>query len=56
MEAGYIEPLPAKALTYMLVGAMIEAGLFIAGADDPAAARREIGRTLARLLEGLRVD
>jgi AcrR family transcriptional regulator len=54
MESGLIEPQPPGPLTHLIVGALDEAAMYIARADDPVAARREIGDALRRLLEGLR--
>jgi AcrR family transcriptional regulator len=55
VEAGLVEDQPLDPLAHMLLGAMQEAGLLIAHADDPEAARREVGDSLVRLLQGLRV-
>jgi AcrR family transcriptional regulator len=54
MDAGYIERQPAGPLSQVLLGALIEAGLAIARADDVAAARKEIGASVARLIDGLK--
>jgi AcrR family transcriptional regulator len=54
MKAGYFEKQAPEALAQVLFGALNEAGLFIARADDPAAARRQVGRTISRLIAGLR--
>jgi len=54
MRAGHFERQPVDPLAQVLLGALNEAGLFIARADDPAAARAEAGRTVSRLLAGLR--
>jgi hypothetical protein len=40
----------------MLLGALSEAGMVIAEAEDTAAARAAVGASLDRLLRGLRVD
>ena len=53
MPAGWI-PQPAKALAHVVLGALNEAAMVVAGADDPAAARAEMSATVRRLLEGLR--
>ena len=37
----------------MLLGALDEAAMVVARADDPEEARDEMGRTIHRLLEGL---
>jgi AcrR family transcriptional regulator len=55
MDAGLIEQQPIEPLAHMLLGAMAEAGLLIAHADDAAAARAEVGESLDRLMHGLRV-
>jgi AcrR family transcriptional regulator len=54
MDAGSVLSQPADALAQVLLGAVHEAAMVVAGADDPAAAREEMGRTLRRLLDGLR--
>jgi AcrR family transcriptional regulator len=54
MEAGYIEEQPIEPLATLLLGALTEAGLAIARADDVDAARKELGASVARLLEGLK--
>ena len=54
MDAGLIERQPLEPLAHMLLGAMAEGGLLIARADDPEAARREVGDSLDRILQGLR--
>ena len=53
-DAGLIEPQPVEPLAHMLLGALSEAGLVIAGADDARAARDAVGVSLDRLLRGLR--
>ena len=55
VDAGLIEDQPLEPLSHMLLGAMAEAGLLIAHAEDAKAARREVGESLVRLLAGLRV-
>ncbi len=55
MEAGLIERQPVEPLAHLLLGAMAEAGLMIARAEDQQEARREVGKSVERLLEGLRV-
>lgn len=56
MEAGIVEPGPVEPLAHMLLGALSEAGLVIAGAEDAAAARQAVGLSLDRLLRGLRTQ
>lgn len=54
MDAGRIAPGPARSLAHVLIGAVDEAAIVVARAEDPAAARMEMGQTVRRLLEGLR--
>ena len=53
MDQGAIRRQPTKPLAHLLLGAMGEAGMMIATADDPAAARREVEPALLGLLDGL---
>ena len=54
IDAGQIAPQPARPLAHLLLGALDEAALFVARAEDPGAARREMGTAIAALLDGLR--
>jgi AcrR family transcriptional regulator len=54
MSAGLIEEQPIEPLAHLMLGALGEAGLVIARADDPKAARAEVGASVERLLNGLR--
>ena len=54
MDAGRMVSGSAIAVAHVLSGALDEAAMVVARADDPAAARAEMSRTLRRLLEGLR--
>lgn len=54
IDAGLLEPQPVAPLAHMLLGALSEAGLVIAGATDVHTARGEVGDSLDRLLRGLR--
>ena len=54
MDAGALSPAPANAVAHVLLGALDEAVMVIARADDQPAAREEMGKTVRRLLEGLR--
>ena len=47
-------PASPTAIAHVLAGALDEAAMVVARADDPAAARAEMGETLHRLLDGLR--
>jgi AcrR family transcriptional regulator len=54
MDAGALRAQPVKPLAHLLLGAMGEAGMVIANADDPRLARREVEPALLGLLDGLR--
>ncbi|OBG43364.1 TetR/AcrR family transcriptional regulator [Mycolicibacterium fortuitum] len=53
VEAGELPGLPVDALASMLIGALDEAALLIATAEDPAAARQEAGVVARALVDGL---
>jgi AcrR family transcriptional regulator len=53
MDEGIVERQPPAPLAQMLLGALTEAGLAIARAEDPAAARALYGAAAARLMAGL---
>jgi AcrR family transcriptional regulator len=55
IEAGVIERQPVEPLAHLILGALIEAGLMIAYADDVESARAEVGASVERLLTGLRI-
>jgi AcrR family transcriptional regulator len=54
MEAGEIVEGPVKPLAHVLMGALDEAAMLVARADDPDRMREQVGATLNRLLDGLR--
>jgi AcrR family transcriptional regulator len=54
MRAGDVDPEPAEPLAHLLLGALNEAAMVIAHADNPEAARREVGAAVSRLLRRLR--
>ena len=54
IDAGRLIDQPARALAHVLMGALDEAAMVVARADDPEQARAEMGQTVRRLLEGLR--
>jgi AcrR family transcriptional regulator len=56
MEAGLIADQPLDPLAHLILGALGEAGLVIARADDPKTARAEVGASVERLLDGLRIN
>ena len=55
METGLIARQPVDPLAHLVVGALDEAAMYISRAADAEAARREMGESVERMLEGLRV-
>lgn len=55
MAGGVLARRPVRPLAHLLLGALTEAALVIANADDHEAARREMEPPLIGLVEGLRV-
>src|SRR5277367_6672838 len=56
MDQGIIARGPVDSLAHLLIGAVTEAAIFIAHAEDKPAARREVGHNVEQLLSGLRID
>ena len=56
IDAGAITPQPVVPLAHVLLGALVEGALYIARAQDPAAARQECTAILQQLLRGLVPD
>ena len=56
MDAGVIEKQPVEPLAHMLMGALHNAAHYIVDSDDPLAARKTVGETLKRVLQGLRTN
>jgi AcrR family transcriptional regulator len=54
--AGLIDAQPVGPLAHVLFGALSQAGLTVARADDPAGARTEMEAAMDRLLDGLRAS
>jgi hypothetical protein len=54
MDTGALAKQPVRPLAHVLLGALDEAALVVARAEDPKRARRELGETIDRLLAGLR--
>jgi AcrR family transcriptional regulator len=54
MHAGVIGRQPLRPLALMLTGALSEACLYVAEADDAEAARQEVGELIVSLLSGMR--
>ena len=55
VDAGAIAEQPVRPLAHVLMGALDEAAMLVARADDPERMRIEVGRTLDSLLDGLSV-
>jgi AcrR family transcriptional regulator len=53
IDAGAITPQPVVPLAHVLIGALNECALYVARAEDPAAARQECTAILQQLLDGL---
>jgi AcrR family transcriptional regulator len=53
MEQGEVRRQPVTPLAHALLGALDEVAMYVARAEDPRAARREVGETLAGLVRGL---
>jgi AcrR family transcriptional regulator len=54
IEAGVTRPQPIDPLAHAILGMLTEAGLYVASADDPEAAKAEMGEVLRRMMDGLR--
>ena len=53
VDAGLLEPQPVRPLAHLIVGAVDEAALVIARADDGGRTRREVGESVDRFLDRL---
>ena len=53
-EAGVLRVDNVPVFAHLVLGALNEAGMFIAHAEDPRRARDEVGASMLQLLEGLR--
>jgi AcrR family transcriptional regulator len=53
VEAGEIDSQPVRPLAHVLMGALDEAAMLVARAEDAEGMRAEVGRTLGALLDGL---
>ena len=56
VEAGEIDSQPVRPLAHVLMGALDEAAMLVARADDAERMRAEVGQTLGALLDGLSRD
>lgn len=53
IDAGQIEPQPVKPLAHILMGALDEAAMLVARAEDPEQMRQQVAETLNRIIDGL---
>jgi hypothetical protein len=53
MRSGQLAHQPVRALAHVLIGALDEAAMAIATADDPKRARRETEEVLHRLIDAM---
>jgi Tetracyclin repressor-like, C-terminal domain len=53
IEVGQLQPQPVRPLAHVLMGAIDEAALYVATAEDPRAARVEVTAVLDHLLASL---
>jgi AcrR family transcriptional regulator len=53
IEAGAIDAQPVRPLSHVLMGALDEAAMLVARAEDPEAMKAEVAATLGTLLDGL---
>jgi hypothetical protein len=53
IETGVIAPQPVAPLAHVLIGALDEAALYIARAEEPERAREEMTAVVDRLVAGL---
>lgn len=56
IDAGRFAPQPAGPLAHLLIGALDEAGIYVARAEDPAQARLEMTSALGSIIRGLLVE
>jgi len=56
VHAGVIERQPLRPLALLLSGALSEACLYIADADDPATARVEVAALITKMLSAFRTS
>ena len=54
VDAGLVERQPVEPLANVLFGALAQAGMVVARADDPGAVREDMETAMDRLLDGLR--
>jgi hypothetical protein len=54
IEAGLIEAQPPGPLAHLLLGAIDEGAMLVARADDGGQTRKQVGASVARMLDSLR--
>jgi hypothetical protein len=54
IDQGTIEDQPVEALAHIIYGALYEAAMLTAHAEDKAATRQAVNKVVERLFEGLR--
>jgi tetracycline repressor-like protein len=52
-ETGRIDEAAVGPLSHLLLGAIMQAGMVVARAEDPAVAKRAMSETFARIVSGL---
>ena len=55
VSAGQLAPDDPESLSYLLLGALAEAGTIIGQSDDREATRKRMSKSLIRLIDGLRI-
>ncbi|MHB8464107.1 MAG: TetR/AcrR family transcriptional regulator [Acidimicrobiales bacterium] len=53
IEAGSVRAAPLEPLAHVLFGGLVEAAMLLAAANDPRRARREVGKAITVLFDGL---
>ena len=53
VRTGLIPRQPTTPMAHILLGAVTQAGMVVSRAEDPVAAKREMSKTIQRLLKGL---
>ena len=53
MDAGRLARRPTRPLAHVVIGALDEGAMYVAAAEDRAAARAEVAEVLHALLDGL---
>jgi AcrR family transcriptional regulator len=56
ISVGRVAAQPVEPLSHVLIGALDEAALYLAQADDPARARQEVGAVIDRLVDSLAIS